>query len=175
MLPKDPDVREKWIQFIVKKCPIPISCHIRVCSAHFTSGCFENKSQYDAGFAQKLVLKDRAVPTIFDPGRIWQTVSNVCHMCAIFLKSYDNSIPIFYLVYWLFLSVYYWDVAQCIVHSVFYLWPHNQNLKVYLLSIKLNICKAKRKWNHPNSNSFIKYCSFYYVYQCGPFQIHESS
>ncbi|XP_056587765.1 piggyBac transposable element-derived protein 4-like [Triplophysa dalaica] len=89
MLPKDPDVREKWIQFIVKKSSTQINAHLRVCSSHFTSGCFENKSQYDAGFAQKLLLKDRAVPTIWDPTRIKQT--NVQQLPAVVDLHFDET------------------------------------------------------------------------------------
>lgn len=75
-LPKDPDDRNKWIQFIFKECPSHVSTDLRVCSLHFTIDCFKNKSQHDAGFAQKLLLKERAVPTVLESIRIPQTVSN---------------------------------------------------------------------------------------------------
>ncbi|XP_051993513.1 activating transcription factor 7-interacting protein 1 isoform X3 [Xyrauchen texanus] len=63
-LPKDPDVREKWMQFIFCGRPSHGSVNLSVCSVHFKDDCFENKSQYDAGFARKLLLKDKSVPTI---------------------------------------------------------------------------------------------------------------
>ncbi|XP_050964151.1 uncharacterized protein LOC127164327 [Labeo rohita] len=66
-LPKDPDVKEKWIQFIFSKRPSHFSVNAHVCSVHFTDDCFENKLQYDAGFARTLLLKNQAVPTILDP------------------------------------------------------------------------------------------------------------
>ena len=64
MLPNDPDIREKWMQFIFCGRPSHGSVNLSVCSLHFKDDCFENKSQYDAGFARKLLLKDQAVPTI---------------------------------------------------------------------------------------------------------------
>ena len=35
------------------------SVNIRVCSLHFKDDYFENKSQYDAGFGRKPLLKER--------------------------------------------------------------------------------------------------------------------
>ncbi|XP_051977390.1 DNA-directed RNA polymerases I, II, and III subunit RPABC1 isoform X1 [Xyrauchen texanus] len=63
-LPKDPDVREKWMQFIFYGRP-----------SHFKDDCFENKSQYDAGFARRLLLKDKSVPTILGT----TTTQTLCH------------------------------------------------------------------------------------------------
>jgi len=65
------------IQFIFNERPSHVSADLRVCTVHFTSNCFENKSQYDTGFAQKLLLKDQAVPTVLESARTPQTVSNV--------------------------------------------------------------------------------------------------
>jgi hypothetical protein len=75
-LPKDPDVREKWMQFIFCGRPSHGSVNLSVCSVHFKDDCFENKSQYDAGFARKLLLKDKSVPTILGTTTT-QTVSNL--------------------------------------------------------------------------------------------------
>ncbi len=62
--PKNPALREQWMQFI-------------------------NKAQFDAGFAHCLILKDGAVPAIKDPGHdselqmVSETASNVCVLLAI--------------------------------------------------------------------------------------------
>ncbi|XDV36012.1 hypothetical protein PO909_005866 [Leuciscus waleckii] len=60
------------------------SVNLSVCSQHFKDDCFENNSQYDAGFARKLLLKDQAVPTILGPTMTPQTVSNVFHLKTTF-------------------------------------------------------------------------------------------
>ena len=78
------DVREKWMQFIFCGRPSHGSVNIRVCSLHFKDDYFENKSQYDAGFARKPLLKDQAVPTILGPTTMPQTVSNVFHLKTTF-------------------------------------------------------------------------------------------
>lgn len=72
-LSKDPATREKWLQFIYKECPSHVDPELRVCSVHFSADCFENRAQYDAGFAKKLVLKNHAVPTGLNPSGIPQT------------------------------------------------------------------------------------------------------
>ncbi|XP_073693994.1 uncharacterized protein [Garra rufa] len=66
-LPKDPDVKKKWVQFIFSNRPNHLSVNAHVCSVHFSDDCFENKLQYDAGFARTLTLKNQAVPTLLDP------------------------------------------------------------------------------------------------------------
>ena len=42
---------------------------VLVCSLHFDDDCFINKAQFDAGFADRLMLKNGAVPTIKVHGR----------------------------------------------------------------------------------------------------------
>ncbi len=38
-----------------------------LCLLHFTTDSFTNKAQFDAGFPERLKLKDDAVPTVLDP------------------------------------------------------------------------------------------------------------
>jgi len=52
------------------------SVHFSMCSLNFKDDCFENKSQYDAGFTRKPCLKDKAVLTILGPTTTPQTLSN---------------------------------------------------------------------------------------------------
>ncbi|XP_051534233.1 Krueppel-like factor 8 isoform X2 [Myxocyprinus asiaticus] len=66
-LPKDPSIRNEWLKFLYKEVPARFSSNLLVCSAHFIPGCFVNRSQFNAGFAKRLVLKDGVVPTIFHP------------------------------------------------------------------------------------------------------------
>ncbi|XP_051742028.1 gastrula zinc finger protein XlCGF57.1-like [Ctenopharyngodon idella] len=65
--PKNPALREQWMQFVFpgqqRSCG-----SVFVCSRHFGDECFTNKAQFDAGFADRLKLKDGAVPAIKDPG-----------------------------------------------------------------------------------------------------------
>lgn len=65
--PKNPALREQW-----KRVVFPgqeRSCaSVFVCSRHFGDECFMNKAQFDAGFADRLKLKDGAVPAGTDPG-----------------------------------------------------------------------------------------------------------
>ena len=59
--------------------PIKALCSLLV---HFDDDCFINKAQFDAGFADRLMLKDGAVPAIKVHGRELkpQAVSN-CVKC----------------------------------------------------------------------------------------------
>ncbi|XP_042345621.1 uncharacterized protein LOC121945487 [Plectropomus leopardus] len=69
VLPKDLQIREKWVQFIWKNRSVPdkLPEKTRICSSHFPEHCFENFTQKQMGFATKLVLKPDAVPSIY-PG-----------------------------------------------------------------------------------------------------------
>ncbi len=74
--PKNPALREQWMQFV-------FSGQQRSFSSVFVDERFINKAQLDAGFAHRLILKDRAVPAIKDPGHdselqmVSETASNV--------------------------------------------------------------------------------------------------
>lgn len=66
-IPKDPEIRQKWIDFIYKNRTVPQLKNldrIRICSAHFTEECFTNYRQKMMGFGKRLILKPNAVPTI---------------------------------------------------------------------------------------------------------------
>ncbi|XP_067279643.1 Krueppel-like factor 8 isoform X2 [Pseudorasbora parva] len=65
--PKDPDTRNEWLKFLFTDIPDRYSPTLTICSAHFSSDSFMNLSQFNAGFASKLLLKEGRVPTIFDP------------------------------------------------------------------------------------------------------------
>ncbi|XP_051536838.1 Krueppel-like factor 8 isoform X1 [Myxocyprinus asiaticus] len=66
-LPKDSNMRNEWLKFLFTEVPDRYSPTLTVCSAHFTTDCFVNLPQFNAGFASKLLLKEGRVPTIFDP------------------------------------------------------------------------------------------------------------
>ncbi len=66
-LPSDPNVRKEWMNFIFNEVPDRVSKNSVLCSFHFTADLFTNKTQFDAGFSERLKLKDDAVPTLFDP------------------------------------------------------------------------------------------------------------
>ncbi|XP_071768737.1 uncharacterized protein LOC139922184 [Centroberyx gerrardi] len=66
-LPKDPIIRIEWLKFLFTHVPQKFSQNLSVCSVHFSADCFLNLAQHNAGFADKLLLKDTAIPTLLDP------------------------------------------------------------------------------------------------------------
>ncbi|XP_051732750.1 Krueppel-like factor 8 isoform X1 [Ctenopharyngodon idella] len=66
-LPKDPIIRNEWLKFLFTDIPDRYSPTVTICSAHFSPDSFVNLSQFNAGYASKLLLKEGRVPTIFDP------------------------------------------------------------------------------------------------------------
>ncbi|XP_059404902.1 uncharacterized protein LOC132140098 isoform X1 [Carassius carassius] len=67
LLPKSEPLKTRWINFVFKEnAPSTLPKFVYVCANHFTD-CFVNEGQYKAGFAQKLLLRDGAVPTVRDP------------------------------------------------------------------------------------------------------------
>ncbi|XP_056315543.1 transcription factor Sp3 isoform X2 [Danio aesculapii] len=66
-LPSDPNLRKHWVNFIFNEVPDRLIKSLFVCSLHFTTDSFTNKTQFDAGFSERLKVKDDAVPTILDP------------------------------------------------------------------------------------------------------------
>ncbi len=60
-LHSDPSVRKEWRNFISNEDPDLVSKNSVLCSFHFTVDSFTNKAQFDAGFSEKLKLKDDAV------------------------------------------------------------------------------------------------------------------
>ncbi len=55
------------MKFIFNEVPDSISKNLVLCSFHFSADLFTNKAQFDAGFSERLKLKDDAVLTILDP------------------------------------------------------------------------------------------------------------
>ena len=64
--PKNPALRDQWMEFVFPEHQRGL-CKT-VCSLHFDDDCFINKAQID-GFADRLMLKDRAVTMIKVRGR----------------------------------------------------------------------------------------------------------
>lgn len=68
-LPRNPVLKQKWLDFIYRhrlsRPSNPVG--IRICGSHFTNDCFVNFFQRSMGFAKKLILKADAVPSIY-PG-----------------------------------------------------------------------------------------------------------
>ncbi|XP_034729320.1 uncharacterized protein LOC117945737 isoform X5 [Etheostoma cragini] len=68
-LPKDDELKIHWLKFIFDTIPRDYSPNLMLCSVHFTDDCFLNGPQFNLGFSKRLILKDRAVPTLFgQPG-----------------------------------------------------------------------------------------------------------
>ncbi|XP_034084336.1 uncharacterized protein LOC117554169 [Gymnodraco acuticeps] len=68
-LPKEEELRKKWLQFIFISIPTQFNPNLSLCSQHFTDDCFMNHTQFVNGFSQRLHMKYGAVPTLFgDPG-----------------------------------------------------------------------------------------------------------
>lgn len=53
--------------FIFSEIPQNFSSTISVCSKHFSSDCFVNLAQFNAGFCKTLLIKADAVPTLLGP------------------------------------------------------------------------------------------------------------
>ncbi len=65
-LPSDPNVRKEWMTFIFNEVPDRVSKNLVLCSLHFTVDSFTNNAQFEAGFSERLKIKDNAVPAILD-------------------------------------------------------------------------------------------------------------
>ncbi|XP_067259791.1 piggyBac transposable element-derived protein 4-like isoform X1 [Chanodichthys erythropterus] len=63
-LPKTEEIRKQWLQFIYNAVPDQYSPKVRLCAAHFTKDSFLNLGEYNAGYTQRLLLKNGAVPTL---------------------------------------------------------------------------------------------------------------
>ncbi len=69
-LPKDPKIREQWMNFLFRNhCgPVKVSDKTtQVCCNHFQEDCFANFVQKKMGFATVFKLKPDAVPSVL-PG-----------------------------------------------------------------------------------------------------------
>ncbi|XP_067220664.1 uncharacterized protein [Chanodichthys erythropterus] len=75
-LPLDSNIRNVWLNFIFNEVPADVGKTLRVCSLHFAADCFLNKTQVETGFADRVRLKNNAVPSILDPtGMVQHTYS----------------------------------------------------------------------------------------------------
>jgi len=63
-LPRTDGIRDQWLQFIYNAVPQRYNPKVRLCSAHFTKDSFLNLGEYNAGYTQRLLLKNGAVPTL---------------------------------------------------------------------------------------------------------------
>ncbi|XP_057187839.1 piggyBac transposable element-derived protein 4-like [Triplophysa rosa] len=63
-LPKAQELRKKWLHFIFNTVPERYNPTTSLCPKHFTKDSFQNLGAYNAGYSQKLLLKDGAVPTL---------------------------------------------------------------------------------------------------------------
>ncbi|KAL2096063.1 hypothetical protein ACEWY4_008211 [Coilia grayii] len=62
-LPKNEDLKKKWLEFIFGIPPVLYSPAINVCSDHFNHSDFSNFGAYSSGFSSRLVLKPGSVPS----------------------------------------------------------------------------------------------------------------
>ncbi len=58
--------KNKRKKFIFNEVPDHVGKNLVLCSLNFTADLFTNKAQFDAGFSERLKLKESAVPTILD-------------------------------------------------------------------------------------------------------------
>ncbi|KAF1388886.1 hypothetical protein PFLUV_G00067520 [Perca fluviatilis] len=63
-LPKDDEFKSQWLKFVFGTIPQDYNPNLVLCSVHFTEDCFLNLQQFNSGFSNRLILKDRAVPTL---------------------------------------------------------------------------------------------------------------
>ncbi len=84
------------MNIILNEDPERISKNLVLCSLHDS---FTYKAQFDAGFSERLKLKDDAVLTISDPTVMWQhtSVSNCYYVIIVALPVTDSLIGTEYL------------------------------------------------------------------------------
>ncbi|XP_051761736.1 piggyBac transposable element-derived protein 4-like isoform X2 [Ctenopharyngodon idella] len=83
-LPRDAGLREQWLKFMFNSVPDNYNPNLAVCAAHFTEDSFQNLHEFNAGFAQRLLLKDGAVPTLKAEAAVYgtQPYSPKVRLCA---------------------------------------------------------------------------------------------
>lgn len=64
MLPKDEELRKKWLEFVFGTSPAKYNATLVLCSNHFHHNDFLNLGSYRSGFASRLFLKPGSVPTV---------------------------------------------------------------------------------------------------------------
>ncbi len=60
-LPSESNARKDWMNFIFNEDPDRVSKNWVLCLINLTADLFTNKAQFDAGFSERLKLKDDAV------------------------------------------------------------------------------------------------------------------
>ncbi len=95
-LPSDPNISE--LTWFFYEDPDRIRKITVLCSLHFTTDSFTNKTQFNTGFSKRL-KKDVAVPTILDPTIMSQhtSVSNWSLLLCLLNRSFNK--------YWVFMSI----------------------------------------------------------------------
>ncbi|KAF4115525.1 hypothetical protein G5714_003014 [Onychostoma macrolepis] len=64
-LPSSEPLRTLWLKFIFQgNVPENVGKFLYVCTNHFTPDCLTNQGQFNAGFSQRLLLKEGSIPTI---------------------------------------------------------------------------------------------------------------
>ncbi len=90
-----PNYQLYLINFIFNEVPDHVSKNLVLCSLHFTADSLTNKVWFDAGFSERLKLKDNVVPyAIFDLtviGFAWQYSQACGHPCGLCSFTYPIS------------------------------------------------------------------------------------
>lgn len=63
-LPKDEDLKKKWLEFIFGSIPTSYPKSLVVCAKHFQDSDFANLGAYNSGYASKLVMKPGSSPSV---------------------------------------------------------------------------------------------------------------
>lgn len=63
-LPKDEDLKKKWLEFIFGSIPTSYPKSLVVCAKHFQDSDFANLGAYNSGYASKLVIKQGSSPSV---------------------------------------------------------------------------------------------------------------
>lgn len=87
-LPRDAGLRQQWLQFVFNSVPADYNANLAICAAYFTEDRFKNLHEFNAGFVQRLFLKDEAVPTlkaeaaVYGPKPVSSNIVSVCVLVA---------------------------------------------------------------------------------------------
>lgn len=77
LLPKNAEVREKWLQAIFGDIPEYYNRNMALCSSHFEEDDFANLREFNWGFATRLKLKRGAVPSRLSVGSTTSSAHSV--------------------------------------------------------------------------------------------------
>ncbi len=88
------------MNFIFIFIPDRVSKKLVICSLNFPEDSFINKAQFDAGFSERLKLKDDAVPTILDLtviSQVWVTLLCNPYSFVCYIERYGTYLCILHL------------------------------------------------------------------------------